>query len=53
MPTGYAGMILLSVIPPLWFKVMDPLVEETERRVKHYAQTGEDPFKEVLIGSDQ
>lgn len=26
LPTGYAGMILLAVIPPLWFKVMDPRV---------------------------
>jgi hypothetical protein len=27
MPTGYAGMILLSLIPPLWFWVMDGRVE--------------------------
>lgn len=24
MPTGYPGMMLLSVFPPLWFKVMNP-----------------------------
>ena len=24
MPTGYPGMMLLSLIPPLWFKVMNP-----------------------------
>ncbi len=23
LPTGYAGMLLLALIPPLWFKVMD------------------------------
>ena len=23
LPTGYAGMILLALFPPLWFKVMD------------------------------
>ncbi len=23
MPTGYPGMILLSLIPPIWFKVMN------------------------------
>ncbi|MEZ4684890.1 MAG: fatty acid desaturase [Bacteroidia bacterium] len=23
LPTGYPGMVLLSLIPPLWFKVMD------------------------------
>jgi alkane 1-monooxygenase len=22
MPTGYPGMIILSLFPPLWFKVM-------------------------------
>jgi alkane 1-monooxygenase len=24
LPTGYAGMILLALLPPLWFRVMDP-----------------------------
>ena len=24
LPTGYAGMVLLALIPPLWFKVMNP-----------------------------
>ena len=27
LPTGYPGMILLAVIPPLWFRVMNPLVD--------------------------
>lgn len=26
LPTGYAGMILLALVPPLWFRVMDSLV---------------------------
>ena len=26
LPTGYAGMILLALFPPLWRKVMDPRV---------------------------
>ncbi len=26
MPTGYAGMILLAYVPPLWFRVMNPRV---------------------------
>jgi alkane 1-monooxygenase len=26
LPTGYAGMILLALIPPLWFRLMDPRV---------------------------
>ena len=28
MPTGYPGMMVLSLFPPLWFKVMDPLVDK-------------------------
>ena len=31
MPTGYPGMIVLSLIPPLWFKVMNPLVKKYQR----------------------
>jgi alkane 1-monooxygenase len=27
LPTGYAGAILLSLIPPLWRRVMDPRVD--------------------------
>ncbi len=27
MPTGYGGMVLLALVPPLWFRVMDPLVK--------------------------
>lgn len=27
LPTGYAGMIVLALIPPLWFKIMNPKVE--------------------------
>ena len=28
LPSGYPGMILLALIPPLWFKVMDKKVAE-------------------------
>lgn len=31
LPTGYAGMILLAVVPPLWRKVMDPKVPQRGR----------------------
>jgi alkane 1-monooxygenase len=30
LPTGYAGMILLAAVPPLWRRVMDP------RLLEHY-----------------
>ena len=26
MPTGYPGMMILSLMPPLWFRVMDPRI---------------------------
>ncbi|MEQ8360599.1 MAG: alkane 1-monooxygenase [Cytophagales bacterium] len=31
MPTGYPGMMLLSVFPPLWFKVMNKRIENLPR----------------------
>ncbi|CAM2009433.1 alkane 1-monooxygenase [Acanthopleuribacter pedis] len=31
LPTGYAGMILLAMIPPLWRRVMDPLVRAHQK----------------------
>ena len=27
LPTGYAGMLLLALVPPLWFRVMNPKVK--------------------------
>ena len=36
LPTGYAGMILLALVPPLWRRVMDP------RLIGHY---GGDPTR--------
>lgn len=26
LPTGYAGMILVALVPPLWFRIMNPRV---------------------------
>ncbi len=37
LPTGYAGMVLLALIPPLWFKVMDPKVEAIRNRAEPLA----------------
>jgi len=34
LPTGYAGMILLAAIPPLWRMVMDHRVREYQTMVK-------------------
>jgi alkane 1-monooxygenase len=30
MPTGYPGMMMLSLVPPAWFLVMNPRVREME-----------------------
>ncbi len=30
LPTGYPGSILLSLVPPIWFKVVDPIIEKVE-----------------------
>lgn len=32
LPTGYAGMVLLALVPPLWFRIMDPKVEAARRQ---------------------
>ncbi|MFN2430762.1 MAG: alkane 1-monooxygenase [Cryomorphaceae bacterium] len=31
MPTGYPGMMLLALLPPLWFAVMNPKINREER----------------------
>lgn len=32
MPTGYPGMMVLSLVPPLWFKVMNPRVKQLQEK---------------------
>jgi alkane 1-monooxygenase len=31
LPTGYPGMIMLALVPPIWFKVMNPKVVEAQK----------------------
>ncbi len=33
MPTGYPGMMLMSLLPPLWFKVMNRKLDQFERQM--------------------
>ncbi len=43
LPTGYAGMLLLAWVPPVWFRVMDPRVAAAmgrARRVDPGARVG-------------
>lgn len=32
MPTGYPGMMVLSLFPPLWFRVMNPRVIQLQKK---------------------
>lgn len=42
LPTGYAGMILLAAVPPLWFRVMDRRVLDfRERQARSEAVEGQ------------
>jgi alkane 1-monooxygenase len=43
MPTGYPGMMLLSLIPPLWFKVMHKKIDSFNR-----SYTGQSIAKQAL-----
>ncbi|NQV51907.1 MAG: alkane 1-monooxygenase [Flavobacteriales bacterium] len=31
LPAGYPGMMLLSLVPPLWFRIVNPRVEQINR----------------------
>jgi alkane 1-monooxygenase len=39
MPTGYPGMMLLALFPPLWFKVMNPKVDRWKEQYLPAAST--------------
>lgn len=41
LPLGYAAMVLLTLAPPIWFRVMDPRVEAWRRRF--HAQDAQRP----------
>ena len=43
LPTGYFGMFLLPLLPPLWYRVMNPRVEAWQR--KHGILSGADSVK--------
>jgi len=32
MPTGYAGMLTMALMPPLWFRVMNPRLEAFRKK---------------------
>jgi alkane 1-monooxygenase len=37
MPTGYPGMILLALVPPLWFMVMHREIDRYRQSREGYA----------------
>jgi len=44
MPTGYAGMFVLSWFPPLWWLIMDPLVKNAYTELDKYEAGTEQVF---------
>jgi alkane 1-monooxygenase len=64
LPTGYAGMIVLAIIPPLWRKVMDQRVIDhlggditlaniaPRKKAKYYAKYGVELEGAFVIGED-
>lgn len=41
MPTGYPGMMILSMIPPLWFSIMNPKVHKINEEKKRMNVQGQ------------
>lgn len=37
MPTGYPGMMLLSTVPPLWFKVMNARIKKMQQESEEHS----------------
>jgi len=37
LPFGYPTMILIAMVPPLWFAMMNPLLNDWESKVYHHA----------------
>ncbi|MBT9598969.1 MAG: alkane 1-monooxygenase [Vitreoscilla sp.] len=48
LPSGYAAMLLLAYVPPLWFRVMDPKVLAHYGRDVHRANL-HPPRREALV----
>jgi alkane 1-monooxygenase len=44
LPTGYAGMVLLALLPPLWFRVMNPRVVAWNGRTTIREQAADAPI---------
>jgi len=35
LPSGYPTMVMIALLPPLWFRLMNPRLEEWEGKVYH------------------
>ena len=44
LPNGYAGMVVLALIPPLWFAVMNPRVRAYYAGEEHQLKAGQQPI---------
>ena len=45
LPLGYAGMILVSLVPPLWRQVMDPRVDRVRGLSQDHEETAAAPSR--------
>jgi alkane 1-monooxygenase len=49
LPTGYSGMIVLALFPPLYFKIMDNRIEMTKKLEAAIAKRALDDTSEVSV----
>eukprot|EP01116_Phalansterium_solitarium_P019201 TRINITY_DN529_c0_g1_i1.p1 TRINITY_DN529_c0_g1~~TRINITY_DN529_c0_g1_i1.p1 ORF type:complete len:386 (-),score=103.27 TRINITY_DN529_c0_g1_i1:899-2056(-) len=47
LPQGYPAMLLVCVVPPLWYWLMDQRVLDYRRKTAEYARQGIDMFPEM------
>ena len=40
-------MVLMALVPPLWFKVMDQRVIQYKKKAQEYERSGVDMFPEI------
>lgn len=47
MPHGYPSMYLVALFPPIWFKVMNPLVKEYNQKLEEWKQAEKQDISEL------
>jgi alkane 1-monooxygenase len=52
LPTGYAGMVLCALVPPLFFAVMNPLVRKAREDADRWKKSGINPFTDEYAAAE-